>query len=963
MQEFVCRRCGGQLKSEGDLHTCLCCGKQFREDILQKETAVLSILLTAEKQEKLANLRQLLWEAVNREYTDTEEITRVARSIREYLPDDFRATFYELVCSGRKKDCSKFLKQIVVTEHTDDMEEIIDFLLKSLTDMWLLPVGQLIERSFNHSETADLYRSYIDRFDKEAAKVKQGVYAADLPRDVFVAYSSADMSTVTELTEYLEEQGFSCFVALRNLQHGIGAVQNYESELRKAMKFCKTIVFVSSSHSRNPACDAFSKELKYIYASEMEAAPFRYRNSSYEALPYTYKKKRVEFILEDYSQPMTIADKFVREFFSGLTWCRSFEEVASQLTRSLQAFSTEEEENSKYCVACGTKNDKTTKFCRECGGRVFVDTKEAYEALVEAEEAKKRAQAEQDATQMQEKIRREAEERIAREQEKAAREREELMARIRALEQMQQKSTPGTTEGPANPTVAPTPAASQDHTPTEAQSKAEAKVGAADGAVAMTSAGSSNSDGEDPYGSEWAVTGTTLTAYKGEDDDVTIPAGITVIGEKAFMGNKTIMHVVLPSSVKSIGDRAFEGCSSLITMLCHADVESIGANAFRGCEDLQAFTFPEHVTSLGAHAFDGCAKLTLLQSPLTSTIKTIGSQCFAGCSGLQIACDLGEKPAGWADDWAGDATVIWTRPKSETKAPAKAPDMPVSFGDEWVVEDGVLTEYKGTDVSLDIPFGITTIGEKAFYGNKNIVHVTFPASLETICTSAFEGCSALKSLMCAEEGEGLSQLYSIQDSAFRDCVELVDVSLPYTLSRIGDNAFRGCQALKEFYIHMGVEVIGNWAFFNCGKLQLTCAVATRPESWDEGWAGDSRIAWGKPSADEPTGDSAPATSPATSSDEPADGSDIFGDSSDDIEARLAAEFSRGFSSAFAADTAPADEPDHDFMEDDPMDEPEDDEPDEPASDGLADGSDIFGDSSDSIEARLAAEFASGFKAF
>ncbi len=60
--------------------------------------------------------------------------------------------------------------------------------------------------------------------------------------------------------------------------------------------------------------------------------------------------------------------------------------------------------------------------------------------------------------------------------------------------------------------------------------------------------------------------GSILYGYFGNDENVILPEGITVITADAFKGNASIVSVVLPSTLKAIGDKAFYGCTALKTI-------------------------------------------------------------------------------------------------------------------------------------------------------------------------------------------------------------------------------------------------------------------------------------------------------------------------------------------------------------------------------------------------------------
>ena len=67
------------------------------------------------------------------------------------------------------------------------------------------------------------------------------------------------------------------------------------------------------------------------------------------------------------------------------------------------------------------------------------------------------------------------------------------------------------------------------------------------------------------------------TLVRGVNGDVTIPDGVTYIGENAFVGSG-LTSVTIPDNVASIGDGAF-ACSGLTTVTIGKGVTSIGERA------------------------------------------------------------------------------------------------------------------------------------------------------------------------------------------------------------------------------------------------------------------------------------------------------------------------------------------------------------------------------------------------
>jgi hypothetical protein len=89
-----------------------------------------------------------------------------------------------------------------------------------------------------------------------------------------------------------------------------------------------------------------------------------------------------------------------------------------------------------------------------------------------------------------------------------------------------------------------------------------------------------------------------------------IEAGVTSIGETAFMGFASLTSVTIPNSVTVIGDDAFGACTSLTSVTIPNGVTSIGLGAFADCINLTSITIPGSVKNISELAFFQSSKLT-----------------------------------------------------------------------------------------------------------------------------------------------------------------------------------------------------------------------------------------------------------------------------------------------------------------------------------------------------------------
>ena len=126
-------------------------------------------------------------------------------------------------------------------------------------------------------------------------------------------------------------------------------------------------------------------------------------------------------------------------------------------------------------------------------------------------------------------------------------------------------------------------------------------------------------------------------------ESISIPEGVTSIGENAFSTCDNLASVTLPSSttspLTSIGASAFSYCSALKSISLPKSVSEIGESAFT-FSGLESIGIPEGVTEIGQLTFCYCSKLSEVTLP--STLKTIGMGAFAltGLTSITLPASL-----------------------------------------------------------------------------------------------------------------------------------------------------------------------------------------------------------------------------------------------------------------------------------------------------------------------------------
>ena len=134
------------------------------------------------------------------------------------------------------------------------------------------------------------------------------------------------------------------------------------------------------------------------------------------------------------------------------------------------------------------------------------------------------------------------------------------------------------------------------------------------------------------------------------------------------------------------------------------------------------------------------------------------------------------------------------------------------FGD-FFIENKKLVEYTGNSEIVKIPNGVKVIGEGAFAGETNIKKIVMPNTVRKIETGAFAACDMLKSVKFSKK------LISIGDEAFCWNTMMEKYNLPKSLKNIGKKAFRKNYSLKTVNVPKKVKTIQFATFENCVNLK------------------------------------------------------------------------------------------------------------------------------------------------
>lgn len=293
-----------------------------------------------------------------------------------------------------------------------------------------------------------------------------------------------------------------------------------------------------------------------------------------------------------------------------------------------------------------------------------------------------------------------------------------------------------------------------------------------------------------------------------------------------FSKCKGLKAITLPGNLKSVGESAFQECSSLETINLPSGITSIGNYAFLECENLKSVTLPSGLISIGDRAFNSCISLTSLDLP--SSLTTVGEMALAGCpqlTSLTLHSGLtnikGNNLFGGNMPYNNLKDVRYIIDSDlETYLQSNHPIIyDIRCGIKYYLNDQEIT-------TLEIPSGITSIGDGVFLSSNNLTNLTLSSKITSAGKYAFNNCSNLKDIRYYIYDDLATYIQKGHPAFYVNCgikyywnnQEIITLEIPSSVTSIGNHAFYGCNGLTSVEFPSNLSSIGDWAFSNCSGL-------------------------------------------------------------------------------------------------------------------------------------------------
>ena len=288
------------------------------------------------------------------------------------------------------------------------------------------------------------------------------------------------------------------------------------------------------------------------------------------------------------------------------------------------------------------------------------------------------------------------------------------------------------------------------------------------------------------------------------------------------------------SKFTEIAPYTFENFIKLESITIPKNIAKIGAGAFLNCNSLKSITIPEDVVQIGNMSFYNCSSLIEINfDSIVCEDFALHSNVFSGA---------GQDSEGITLNIGKNTTKIPNYFFSVESDIEHVNVKTINFNNNvTIIGDSAFKNCINLNKINDLPDKLTYLGDYAFAFCKNLTSViNVPVGVQEIKNSTFRSCSALKTINLSEN------LLKINEHAFSDCINLIDLIIPKSTTTIYSSALSGFSVIKNIFIPISVKYflnpMGGYSYYK--NINFYCEATSKPDNWDYLWDLNGNVYWG-----------------------------------------------------------------------------------------------------------------------
>lgn len=298
--------------------------------------------------------------------------------------------------------------------------------------------------------------------------------------------------------------------------------------------------------------------------------------------------------------------------------------------------------------------------------------------------------------------------------------------------------------------------------------------------------------------SDFTIINGELRAYKGNDEIVEIPAGVTVLGNNVFNNNKTIKKVIIPEGVTKIKNNCFRDAENLAEVVIPSTLQELWTYAFSNTAITEMDLSHTALYGVQNYLFLDATKLVEVKFP--STLERFARYVFKGCISLE--------KMNLEDTIIFDLSVGTFENCVSLKSFTAPATLKYILGANFI--NCLSLEFADLSASK-----IEYLPVECFRYCSSLEKVVLPSTLTGFDAVAFHGCQKLTDINIED-----TKLSFMGNGCFADCTSIAEITLPETMVSLSNaGVFAVCSSLKKVTFLGNITTLGTRTFSETRSLK------------------------------------------------------------------------------------------------------------------------------------------------